>query len=275
MLYPLISRNKRQKSEPEKPEKRRDKDADQVAKPLGRDRAEPPKPPQEPVPVNPPVQAPPPIELPAQIDLPVRGGNDHVEVAKLGTAEIAFDIRNPDGNPQQFQVTGGDDQEAWTITDGQNAIANLKREGGRINLYWADGANEAAECMRNALLVVSAGGDENIIQMRSARRDKAPTVDLDLKGKADKMTLPLDLELYGLDPSKLQFEVIGSVDAMTFERFDPATRTTAVNRKVRDPSRPATLRGIRRECYCERQDICRENLAPNGWRGKRCTSMDG
>jgi hypothetical protein len=227
-------RKKQPKPEPpkQKPEGGEDSAGDTPQNP---DPPRPPihRPPLHPQPINPPVTPLPPIEIATQIELPARDSKDHVEVASLGTVDIAFHLHNPDGNPLQFQIKEGDDQQTWTITDGQNLVGQLKRENGRINFYWSDAVTEEAECLRNALLVLTVRDLEKQVRMRSARSEKAPAIDLELKGKSDKQTLPIDLGLYGLDASKLKFEVIGSLDGMTFQRFDPATKTADINQRVR------------------------------------------
>lgn len=167
--------------------------------------------------------------VPSRIGLPALRDNDGVETADVGVADAHFDIRNPEGNPLEFEVNGGDDQQSWSITAGQSIIANLKREDGKITFYWSGDAPDSAECLRNALLVITVGGNEHEIMLRSAAVEAAPLMDL---SKAI-MTFPADIELHGLKSDKLQLEVIGTESGIKAQKFDPADKKASANQKVR------------------------------------------
>ena len=190
-----------------------------------------PGPPRRPPPPDQPGPPPalPRIDIPPEVVVPAIGDNDFVEIAAIGNADVEFDIRNPEGNSLTFTVTGGEDQQSWSITDGNSPIARLQRENGKVNLYWQGGVSKSAECLRNTLLAVTVGGDEHTVRMRSTKSEEAPLVDL----SKTIMTFPIDVELYGLQASQLRFEVVGTENGMTAQRFDPVDQKANADQKVR------------------------------------------
>lgn len=164
------------------------------------------------------------------IQLPERPKTDPVAVATVSDGEVAITVENPVGNPLKFRTSADTPQQTWTVTDGTRKIARISRTGSRLELSWAAGAPEDAECLRNAILRITDGRDAKAVALRAPGVIDAPLIDL----SKPKAVIPTDVPLWGLAHKVLKIEAAGLVDnSPPVEAFYPSDRRAVFGKKVR------------------------------------------
>lgn len=155
------------------------------------------------------------FDVPAAIDLPGRSEHEPVRLAEISAADVVIDLKNPPGNPRQFQIEP--EEDSWTISSRGSQVARLMRRDHRIEFAWTSDASADAECLRNTALAFRAAGSERPMALRTPRTATPITIDL----TKTTITETLDVELWGLDPQSLVFECIEIEKSPTKAVLDP------------------------------------------------------
>jgi hypothetical protein len=169
------------------------------------------------------------FDIPEQIQLPELAASSTVDLCKISADDLTIGLHNPDGNPRKFQINPTDDKKSWLVMCSGKEVAKIERQDENLRFSWAEDVNAEAECFRNALLTFSAGGTEKVARLRETKTDSLTTLDLDQK---TMQTIPLDVDLRGLDSKKLQLE-LRDISAAHIVRYEPVKRTVVAGKKVR------------------------------------------
>jgi len=167
-------------------------------------------------------------DVPEAIELPNRGSTEVLEIARIAEP-LDIQLRNPEGNHGKFQVSLDDARNTWSIRNGDQIVAALARDGDLFKFSWASDAPPTAESLRNAVLSLHVGGTEKKMLLRTFAKREPVIVDL----TQATMALPLDLELWGLDPGQLQLELEEMTSTPSPIRFDPDSRRCPAGKTVR------------------------------------------
>jgi hypothetical protein len=162
------------------------------------------------------------------VELPKRDSSAVLEITRIpGLLDIR--LRNPDENHCTFQVSRDDQRNTWGISDGGQTVATLARQGDIVQFRWNPHAPLTAEGLRNVVLSLRAPGSEKKILLRRPTNNQPAVVSL----AQPLMAIPLDLELWGLDPGTLQLEIEEVTSTPSPKRYEPDSRRCAAGKKVR------------------------------------------